>query len=221
MASSLLARTHEIYRNNGSKDLSIRVLRRLVSPVLRVGSVYFLDRDLNTLLPPPQPVCGITIRQATANDVHLFDGMNDAHRLIAQARDRLNRGHLWFVAIEDSTRRLAHYRWVSTTTALIPELNRHIICAPQEAYFYDLYTLPEFRRRGIDGYSRQTIYEYVRRELGIRRILVYICADNHPSLQAARPYLKIIGRVWYAEIGPFEKEVFMPSSDRMPLLRQL
>jgi hypothetical protein len=98
-------------------------------------------------------------------------------------------------------------------------LDRQLVVGPDQAYFYDLYTLPEFRRRGIDGYSRQTLYTHLHREFGIQRVIVYICADNYPSLQAARPFLQRIGRIWYIQIGRFETHLFTRFRNRMPELR--
>jgi hypothetical protein len=219
MGISLLAKTQRIYRDHGSKTLSIRVLKKLVAPVVRVGSVYFLARDLSTPMPPLRHIPGIVIRQASNSDVDLLDHVEGADRLRAQAEDRLSRGHIWFIATEESTGKLAHYRWVSTTTAFIPELNRQLVVGPRQAYFYDLYTLPEFRRRGIDGYSRHLSYTHLYRHFDIDRVIVYICADNHASLSAARPWLRQIGRVWYVQASRCETRLFMLSWKGMPELR--
>jgi hypothetical protein len=78
----------------------------------------------------------------------------------------------------------------------IPEIDRYLMLKPDEVYAFDLNTLPEFRRRGIDGYTRNCVYGYFR-DLGYTRLYAYIHGDNRPSLNAAKNYLKPIGRVWY------------------------
>ena len=198
--------------------MSAVALKKLLEPIAQVGSVYFLERDLSEPMPQLRPVPGIVAREGTLSDIALLDETTDATKRKLLATERLEKGDRWFLAVEDRTGRLTNYRWVSTTTAFIPELDRELIVAPGEAYFYDLETLPEFRRRGIEAVTRQYAYDFLFRECAMNRVIVYICADNNASLNAARRYLTPIRRVWYARTTR-GVHVFMHRSHRMPLLR--
>jgi hypothetical protein len=215
MASPLMGKVQDVYL----KTISILALKKLISPFVRVGSVYFFERDLSTELPPLRPASGVIFRRASYSDLPLLDATTGASRRKVQAEQRLSQDHLWFVVIEEATGRLLNYRWVSTTTAFIPELNRELIVGPKQAYSYDLYTLPEFRRRGIEGFSRQSLYTHLYRDCGVERVVAYICADNYASLQACRRYLTRVGRVWHAQCGRGETRLFMRLRKRIPELR--
>jgi ribosomal protein S18 acetylase RimI-like enzyme len=91
---------------------------------------------------------------------------------------------------------------------------------PGEAYVYDLNTLPEFRRRGIDAYTRHYTYSYLR-ETGYKRILAYIHGDNHPSLNASKRLLQHIGRVWYIQARGCEPRMIGGRRRGFPELRKV
>ena len=99
---------------------------------------------------------------------------------------RFARGDRWFVGIDASNGRLANYRWVTTAWELIPELGRNVVPQPGETFIYALYTLPEYRRRGIDSFTRQYTYDLLHRTSGIRRVLASIFDDNKASFRASR-----------------------------------
>ena len=106
------------------------------------------------------------------------------------------------MGIEEATGKLTNYRWVNTSDAYIPELQRYLIVKPGEAYIYDLNTLPEFRRRGIDAYTRHWIYSYLR-DSGYSKVYAYIHGDNAASLKASRILLKPVARIWYMQLRGF------------------
>jgi ribosomal protein S18 acetylase RimI-like enzyme len=217
MSDSLLNTTRRVRKEGGMKAAASLAIRKVLSPVARVGSLYFLQRDLSMPMPPLKPVEGIVVREATLQDIHLLDSVENAAVRKEQASERLQRGDLWFVGIEKKTGRLTNYRWASLTSGFIPELNRELILNPGEAYVYDLETLPQFRRRGIESLTRQYSYSRLFQRYGIHRIIVYVLAENHASLQAGRQYLTPIVRAFYVQ---FRSKVyaFVPRSLEMPRL---
>src|SRR5262249_29954798 len=158
---------------------------------------YFLERHLNVPMPQLQPIDGIDVREGTLSDVSLLNTMENPERRRDQAVWRLKQGDRWFIGVEKSSGKLTNYRWGSLTRGFIPELNRNLVLAPGEAYVYDLETLAEFRRRGIEGFTRQFTYNTLLHKYGVQRIVVYVLADNRASLQAGRQYLTAITRVWF------------------------
>jgi hypothetical protein len=190
-----MALTTDIQRallEGGSKTLLTRSLRKLLRPVVKIGALVFVECDLREPMPERPPMPGITVREATIEDADLFD---DRHLFL----ERLKQGSRCFMGIEDATGKLTNYRWINTSYAYVPELKRYMLFKPGEAYAYDLRTLPEFRRRGIDGYTRHIAYSHLR-ETGHSKLFAYIHGDNYPSLQASRHLLKPIGHVWYVQL---------------------
>ncbi len=180
--------------------------------------MYFLERDLQLPMPAIRNVDSIVAREGTIDDLPLLSAVQNPERARREAQERLQRGDRWFIAVERTTGKLTNYRWVSLSRAYIPELNRDIVVQPGQAYVYDLETLPEFRRRGIEAVTRQFTYDSLLRQYGISRIVVYIRADNRPSLQAGRQYLTAISRVWFACVNGVVY-VYSKPNERMPALR--
>lgn len=218
MSHSLRATVHRVYENQGVSAVIALGFKKIIGPIAKVGSLYFLERDLSLPMPPLPTTRTIVTRQGTLNDIHLLDNMPGAARHKLEAAERLKRGDHWFVAIDRASGKLTNHRWVSRTSCFIPELGREVVVKPEQAYLYDLETVPEFRRQGIEARTRQYAYEVLHRDYGVRRILVYIRADNFASLQAARNYLTPMCRVWFARIGN-RSYMFAPEQSRMPELR--
>jgi ribosomal protein S18 acetylase RimI-like enzyme len=217
MMESRLTTAQRLYRNGGSKAVVALTLKRLIRPIATVGSMYFLERHLNVPMPQLQPMNGIDVREGTLSDVPLLNAMENAGPRKDQAVQRLKQGDRWFIGIEKPSGKLTNYRWVSLTRGFIPELNRDLVLKPGEAYVYDLETLPEFRRRGIEGITRQFTYNTLLNNYGVQRIVVYILADNRASLQAGRQYLTAITRVWFMRVRG-RVFTYAPQNTRMPAL---
>jgi hypothetical protein len=173
----------------------------------------FFDSDLSRPFPEVRSIGGIIPREATIEDVRLFA---DPEVFL----DRFHQGHRCFLGIEEKTGKLTNYRWVNTTSAFIPELDRYLILNPGEAYIYDLNTLPEFRRRGIDAYTRHFTYSHLR-DTGYKRVLAYIRGDNEPSLKASRYLLTPICRIRYIQFRGGQPIMFGRRNRRLPELHRL
>jgi ribosomal protein S18 acetylase RimI-like enzyme len=180
------------WTEGGSKVLLSRGLRKAVRPLFNIGSLVFIECDLLEPMTERRDVPGIVVREATIDDAPLFQ---DRETFV----ERLSSGHRCFMGIEETTGKLTNYRWVQTSATYIPELQRYLLLKPGEVYIYDLKTLPEFRRRGIDAFTRHWIYTHLRDE-GYTKVLAYIHGDNAPSLKASRILLKPIARIWYIQL---------------------
>ncbi len=200
MAQFHWATLQRIYREQGIIPVAAHTFKKLVNPVVKMGSLYFLERDLSLPMPSLEPNNTIVAREGTLADVHLLDTLPHAQRNKKEAVARLQRGDYWFVGIDKASGKLANYRWVSLNRAFIPELNCDLIVKPGQAYVYDLETAVEFRRRGIEATTRQFTYDTLRRRFGAKSIIVYILADNYASLRAGRQYLTATSRIWFIRI---------------------
>jgi ribosomal protein S18 acetylase RimI-like enzyme len=214
-----MAQVFAIYQDRGVKTLTVQGIKKILAPNVRIGSICFFERDLRAPMPPLAPLEGIELREGSLSDIGLLHCLADARHQKNQALIRLEAGHHWYLSIEKQSGRLANYRWASMTSAFIPEINRTILLKPGEAYLYDLYTLPEFRRRGIEAVSRQFIYEELCKRYNAPRLFVYIRPENNASLQAGRNYLTPLARVWYLQFRDGETRLFMRNNPRMPELQ--
>src|SRR5689334_13741034 len=106
MKESLFTTVPHVYRDSGAKAVAALTLKRLIRPVATLGSLYFLERDLNIPMPPLQPINGIVVREGTLADLPLLDPMKCAERQKQQAVDRLKQGDHWFIGIEEATGKL-------------------------------------------------------------------------------------------------------------------
>lgn len=213
-----IIRGQELWREFGLRATIGLAFKKLLLPVARVGSVYLLECDLAEGLPKVKPVPGIIPRESFLEDVHLLDAIEDGPEKKLDATERLRRGQRWFVGIDASTGKLANFRWVATAWELVPELERNVVLKPGQAFVYDLYTAPEYRRRGIDSFTRQYTYDHLYRSAGITTVIAHIRAENTVSIKAGRKFLKKIGRVWYLSVLGGRTRVFWWPNPKMPTL---
>ena len=188
----LTADVERAWTDGGPHVLLTRSLKRVLRPVFKIGTLVFIECDLRKPMPERRAVPGIVLREATMQDVNLFEDR-------ALFSKRLKDGHRCFMGIEEASGRLTNYRWVNSSAAYVPELKQYIVLKPGEVYIYDLNTLPEFRKRGIDAYTRHCIYSYLR-DNGCTKIWAYVHGDNRPSLKASSILLTPVARIRYIHL---------------------
>ncbi|MCE9584468.1 MAG: hypothetical protein K8T20_18425 [Planctomycetes bacterium] len=105
--------------------------------------------------------------------------------------------------------RLAHQTWTSSTRAFIPQVRYERRLAPDEVYFYDCVTVPDFRGRGL---YPAAVALAARRHLplGRTRAVLGILRNNTPSLRGAAKvgfvpefdhfFRKCLGLCWQREV---------------------
>ena len=148
-------------------------------------------------------------------DIDLLDDLENAAERKRDTIARFERGDRWFVGIDASNGKLTNYRWVSTTWELVPELERHVLLKPGQALIYALYTVPEYRQRGIDALTRSHTYDVLLAS-GITNTICTIFAENTVSMKAGRRFLKKIGRIWYICLRGGRTRVFWWPNPEMP-----
>jgi hypothetical protein len=180
------------FAEGSPKIMIARCCRKLFCAVARFGTLVFAEVDLTQPIREVTFVPGIIPREGKAQDAALFQDP-------AVFLERIALGDRCFMGIEEKTGKLTNYRWITTSPAHIPELDRYLIVPPTTVYAYDLVTLPEFRRRGIDSFMRYYTYSHLR-DSGFTKIYAYIHGDNQPSLKSARQFNREIGRILYVQV---------------------
>lgn len=205
-SDSFRERLHHAVERRGILGTLALAARRAAAPVVDAGSVVLFARDLDELPPAPAPRGEWTTREAGAWELDaVLEGSEPGHSAEA-LRDRFRRAHRCFVA-EDGEGRIGHTRWVTSEPPYVPEIRRHLLLPPGDAYFYDGFTRPQARRRGLDGATRCAIFQALRRR-GFRRAVSYVRADNPAGLRAAGRWQRPVGRVRYLRLGPWRNVLF-------------
>jgi hypothetical protein len=209
----LVATVQRAFDEGGPKILVIRSIKKLFSPLARTGTLVFAEVDLTKPIREVPKISGIEAREAFVGDARLFD---DSGLFL----ERISRGDRCFLAVESATGRLTNYRWITTSPTRIPELNRYLVPEANTVYAYDLVTLPQFRRRGIDSFTRYFTYTCLQRS-GVTRIYAYIRGDNQPSLKSASHFNRRLGRIAYVQFRSCEPILIGKRNHKLPALLKL
>lgn len=168
-----------------------------------------LSRSLKTPLPEFSPKIDLEIRPFEHSDIDLISGFDFPSDVRLCAR-RLEYGHRGFLALAHN--QPAGYAWGYTST--LPAIDRvRIDLSPTDVLLLSDYTIPSFRRQGIQTALILARYR-VFRDLGYQRAFTCINTDNSPSLAA---YQKVGGQE-YGEIddlrlGPWRRTYFRRGDD--------
>lgn len=204
--SSLWTKAIRILAQEGFGQFLKRAVAKVSSPLLEFGSVTFFLRELEQALPEARPALKLHLRQASASDLDLVLAASDPSRSLEALQRRLRRGDLCFIAITEDGR-VANSRWVATSRARIPELGRDLILRSNEAYIYDSYTHPDFRRCGVDGAVRRFVLSHLR-SAGFQKAYSYVRGDNPVGLRAVRRWQEPAAKLWYIHLRGFRPWVF-------------
>jgi SAM-dependent methyltransferase/GNAT superfamily N-acetyltransferase len=214
--ATVAARAARLFREGGARHLFYRTINKMHVRFLDVGTVNFFVRDLTIDIGDQlSPALPCEVRFATRADIApIVDGRPSLGA--AKIAERFDRGDRCFVAI-DGTGRVAHCRWVATAAAEIPELDIDLVLWPGEAYFYDGYTRPDARGRGVDAAVRTYIFRWLR-SAGYERVYSYVRGDNPVGLRAAARLQHHVGKVGYFKRRGGRTFIFGGQHPALPLL---
>jgi SAM-dependent methyltransferase/GNAT superfamily N-acetyltransferase len=200
----------------GAHHLFYRAINKMHVHFLDSGTVSLFMCDLTIDAddaPRPELRCGVRLARPADADLILDGRPSLGAATVAQ---RFARGDHCFVAI-DAAGRVAHCRWVATVAGEIPELDMDVVLWPREAFFYDGYTRPDARGRGIDAGVRSHIFDWLR-AAGYERAYSYVRGDNPVGLRAAARLQRYLGKVTYFKPRAGRTIVFGSRRPALPLL---
>ncbi len=141
------------------------------------GDCFLLARSLEGAMPTAHPIDGLTLKEIQSGDLGLFTGMKNPSDLLWY-ESLLAKGRSCIAARLDDE--LAAYGWF--TSQVEPAVERtYVPLAPGDVFIFDLFTRPEFRRRGIQSAVLGRILA-LGREKGYTRALSLVRVNNAPSL---------------------------------------
>lgn len=118
---------------------------------------------------------GFRLDLATDADLPLFVAARPERYTLPMLTQRLRDGHLAFVGRVGAA--VAHLRWVFTRTVNVPYLGRRIVLAGGDVLLDEIYTMPAWRRRGVEGAVAVAMPRMLH-AMGYRRILCAIASWN-------------------------------------------
>jgi ribosomal protein S18 acetylase RimI-like enzyme len=190
------SRAGELLRENGVRQLWFRAL----------GELGYRRQLVTELLLPADPVDGPQPPDTEAR--FLGDADLDAYAALrgasGRASERLARGDrcfgIWLAG------RLVSTRWVARGTVRLAYVDRDAVLGPTDVYFYDVYTAPQHRRRGISRFAAGILPELLASE-GARRIVGVLEPENRAAIAANEMAgYRVVGRIGYAKLGPWRRD---------------
>jgi len=116
-----------------------------------------------------------------------------------EARRRLQTGEICALCWLDGE--LAHYRWEFETAALLPFLGASLRLLDGDAFNSESYTVPAFRRRGLQHLTAIAAYREFR-DRGFRRYLAVVTPWNRPSMAGTlKRGFRIVGSIGCWRLG--------------------
>jgi RimJ/RimL family protein N-acetyltransferase len=108
---------------------------------------------------------------------------------------RIERGHLGLVG--RSGAHIVHLRWVFVGDAPLPYLRRRLRLAPGQGFLDEVYTVPGWRRRGVETAAAEQTQRLLR-ALGFARVFCVIAPWNRaPRRLAERQGYQKLGEGGY------------------------
>lgn len=165
-------RTREVLKDDGLKALWVKALGETV---YRRAYLYALNLDTD----PPKTA------RLSASLLHEenCDALATLHPSLMRALviERLRKNHLCFGVWEET--RLVHAVWVGAGDVTLDYLGRAVSLETGDAYVYEGYSSPEYRRRGASHAAMAAVAAHLR-GLGYRRILGIANPENRLGLTA-------------------------------------
>jgi GNAT superfamily N-acetyltransferase len=184
-----------VLRWEGPGALVLRVIRRLLHPVLRVRRLLFFEADLTVPQPRLQARVPLELRLATLDDVEQHaEGLATLGLDPAEARQRLERGDLGVLGLSGG--HLVHVGWITFGSPWIDELGARLLLQPGEACAYDAVTHPDWRGHGIH-LAASAYRARIQRARGATRHFSWVWADNVQNTRnQARRGRRLARTVW-------------------------
>ncbi len=194
---NVIDRASEILRSEGARVLWFRVLGEIA-----YRRMILFERPLEEPVASAGCQVPVAISQLQMDEVDEYSAFR-AGMDPAEIRSRLERGHQCWVARWQGT--MVHAIWAATGSAWIRYLECEIRFAADEAYIYESYTTPAFRRLNINAARADVMMRYLR-DHSFSRLLALVMPENPAGMQATMSAgyraAGVIGRV---NIGSWQR----------------
>jgi hypothetical protein len=189
-------RTRSLRAQQGVGGVLNGIGRRLASYVWEARRATLFRRSLDGDLPTATPRIPLVMRDMRLEDLERF---RDAPSRLPDGRvrefeDRLSRGRIAVIVL--TADEVAGYGWLTTRDEIEKWSGAEIVLHEGEGYFFDAFTFPRFRARGI--HTAVHVWR-LRRLRGLGCAVAYSIADlRDPGAQKAH---RNVGFAAYREIA--------------------
>ena len=193
---SALTRARQLLRDAGPRNLWFRTL----------GELGY-RRQLVTELRLPAPAVDAP-QLSDAEMRFLGEADLDAYATLrgasGEASERFARGERCFGIWLDG--KLVSTRWLARGRVWLDYIDRVATLAPSDVYYHDVYTLPDYRGRGLSRWSAVFIPELLAAE-GARRIVGLLEPENRAGMGANKMAgYRVVGKIGYVKLGPWRRD---------------
>lgn len=192
-AASAWRRASELAREGGVRAVWFTALSELCYRRVHIRE-YVLDgtRDQD------HSAAKFSIDQLNAADIEQYNAFRKPTDPDSAER-RMRAGHRCFIARH--TDKIVCASWGATGNARSGYLSAPIALTSDEAYAYDLFTAPEWRRKGLAIAVTNALHNFYRSE-GKWRVLRVIVPEKYAAISGTLGYHSI-GRMGFLGIGRF------------------
>jgi RimJ/RimL family protein N-acetyltransferase len=122
---------------------------------------------------------------------------------LADLQRRLRDGHLALIGRHGES--IIHIRWIFRGAAYAPYLLRRLVLAPGEAFLDEVYTVPAWRRKGVETAAAMAMRDALG-GVGVRRVYCAIASWNRvPQRVAEALGYERIGAGGYWNLGGLKR----------------
>ncbi len=168
--------THKYYDKHGLWKTILAIFEH--TGVFKYRVLIFFELKVEDPISGQKAGKSIELVRLAKDDIEQIDEYCDGWFKKDEALRRLEQGRVLFVVKEDE--KMAFYQWLEFTKVDIPYIDLSFSIPDDTAYMAYIYTVPDYRGKGIASNAKPLVLNYLR-EQGYRRILLVITPENAAS----------------------------------------
>ena len=177
-----MAKTLNMWRQEGLPAIIQRGLKRLIRPFFETNSAFWFTRDLSAPLPEISPRCPVEIDLSSADETIGWLRNHRERWVFNQREVEIGLKEKHYFANVKCGGRIVGYAKVGKNKIYIHDY-RKVLAFPRDCVFiYDTYVIPEYRGLRIAPYLVAQIMSFLKND-GVKRLGCHIPPWNIASMR--------------------------------------